>query len=110
MFFSSDSRGGAGKIERALMDGRQREGILSEGLVSPLGLAVDPPTQDLYWVDRDTVSRSDYHGDHRTMLTRLTKRTSLTGLSVFQNKLFLPAMSLNAVVSLDKFHPSNLSM
>ena len=73
-------------------------------------LMLRSPTLQLYWVDRDTVSRSDYHGANRKMITRSALGSGLRGLSVFQNKLYLPAWRLNAIVSLEKFQPSNLSM
>ena len=49
MFFSTGERSGgvgvAGKLERALMDGRERTTILSNNIVFPHGVAVDAPNR-----------------------------------------------------------------
>lgn len=43
------------QIERADLDGGSREVLLTEGLDSPEGLAVDWVNRKLYWTDRGWV-------------------------------------------------------
>ena len=49
MFFSTGERSGGvgvgGKLERALMDGRERTTIVSTSIVFPHGVAVDAPNR-----------------------------------------------------------------
>ena len=49
MFFSTGERSGGagfgGKLERALMDGRERATIVSTNIVFPHGVAVDSPNR-----------------------------------------------------------------
>ena len=49
MFFSTGERSGGvgvgGKLERALMDGRERTTIVSSNIVFPHGVAVDAPNR-----------------------------------------------------------------
>ena len=110
MFFSAGSRTAGGRLERGQMDGRERTTILSQGIVFPLGLAVDPPRREIYWLDRDVIMSCHYDGTHRKTVTREAAGHSLYGLAVFQNKLYLPAWRLKTIVSVNKFQPSNMSM
>lgn len=65
MFYSD--WGNHPKIERAAMDGSDRQPIITQKIIHPRGLAVDLTNQHLYWADAylDHVERCDYDGKNR---------------------------------------------
>ena len=119
MFFSTGERSGGvgvgGKLERALMDGRERTTIVSTNIVFPHGVAVDAPNRRVYWVDTwalqsDHIGSCDYNGHNRKTVFRSTSAENLYGLTVFQNLLYLPSWKEKAIMQSNKLHPSNLSV
>ena len=58
------------KIERASMDGNNREVLIDTDLVWPNGLAIDYQLQRLYWTDAFTnkIEYSSVHGTGREIL------------------------------------------
>ncbi|KAI8503926.1 Low-density lipoprotein receptor- protein 6 [Branchiostoma belcheri] len=64
------------KIERAAMDGSGRETLVSTGLKSPIGLAIDIQGQMLYWCDDEfhRIMRSDLQGNNPTVVFSLTNQ------------------------------------
>lgn len=54
----------AGRIERALMNGENREVFVAENVIWPNGLTIDPVDDCLYWCDsyRDVIMRIDLDG------------------------------------------------
>lgn len=61
---------GVGKIERASMDGTERQVLHETGLTTPNGLTIDYHTQRIYWIDA-TFNRIEYSyadGSQRTVL------------------------------------------
>lgn len=62
MFFSDDD-----EIERAFMDGRNRQAVVSDGIYRAYGLTVDHVTRRIYWVDSliDYIGTVDYDGKDR---------------------------------------------
>ena len=71
MYFSD--LGTVGRIERAALTGANRTVIHNTSLVWPSALALDIPTQTLYWADSnlDKVERSHADGTNRILLTQL---------------------------------------
>ncbi|XP_062963654.1 pro-epidermal growth factor isoform X2 [Cynocephalus volans] len=59
-------------IERANMDGSQRERLIEEGVDVPEGLAVDWIGRRLYWTDRgkSVIEGSDLHGKYRKIIIK----------------------------------------
>lgn len=71
------------KIERALLDGSQRQVLISANLTWPNGLAIDFEKRRLYWADGGTksIEHSDLNGKNRMVLVgqsrfRLSLRVS----------------------------------
>lgn len=56
------------KIERAALDGTEREVLFFSGLGKPVALAVDNQVAKLFWVDSDLrrIESSDLSGEART--------------------------------------------
>ncbi|KAM6147989.1 pro-epidermal growth factor [Erethizon dorsatum] len=59
-------------IERANMDGSQRERLIEEGVDVPEGLAVDWIGRRFYWTDRgkSVIEGSDLNGKHRQIIIK----------------------------------------
>ncbi|XP_023565769.1 pro-epidermal growth factor isoform X2 [Octodon degus] len=59
-------------IERANMDGSQRERLIEEGIDVPEGLAVDWIGRRVYWTDRgkSVIEGSDLNGKHRQIVIK----------------------------------------
>ncbi|XP_036046631.1 pro-epidermal growth factor isoform X5 [Onychomys torridus] len=59
-------------IERANMDGSQREQLIKEGVDTPEGLAVDWIGRRLYWTDsgKSLIGGSDLSGKHRQIIIK----------------------------------------
>lgn len=71
MFFSDN--GPNPRIEKASLDGQDREVIVFAGLSRVLSLSVDILNNRLYWVDktRHTVEVSNYDGTKRRVIRRM---------------------------------------
>lgn len=77
------------KIERAALDGTEREVLFFSGLGKPVALAIDNEVGKLFWVDSDLrrIESSDLSGEsqrtHRehTQNTQNTPHTSFLKLS-----------------------------
>ena len=65
MFFSDN--GPNPRIEKAYLDGQDREVILSVGLLKVVALSVDVSNKKLYWPDhgKETLECSNYDGSSR---------------------------------------------
>lgn len=64
--------GSEGHIERAGMDGSEREVLHTIDLIWPNGITIDIPKQKIYWIDaaRDTIEYSNVNGTDRILLER----------------------------------------
>ena len=71
MFFSDN--GPNPRIEKAYLDGQNREVIVFAGLSRVLSLSVDILNNRLFWVDetRHTVEVSNYDGSNRRVIKRM---------------------------------------
>ena len=81
MFFSDN--GPTPKIEKAYLDGQDREVIVSTELSRVLSLSVDVENNILYWVDnkRQTIGASNYDGSKRRVIRWIN---GITGLFYYQ--------------------------
>ena len=73
--------GSPAKIEKASMDGSNRQILHSTGLVWPNDIALDYSTRRAYWVDAflDRIQHSNYDGTNRvTLISGLDHPFSLT--------------------------------
>lgn len=89
------------KIERAALDGTEREVLFFSGLGKPVALAIDNEVGKLFWVDSDLrrIESSDLSGESRDSASQLAMppvvgwvvythtRVSLSAISVEGNFL-----------------------
>ena len=71
MFFSDN--GPTPRIEKAYLDGQDREVIVYAGLLRVLSLSLDVQNNILYLVDnmRHTIEASNYDGSNRRVIRRI---------------------------------------
>lgn len=71
MFFTKWGHS-APTLERCGLNGTSREAIVKQKIVYPYGVAVDIPSQHVYWVDTylDFVERVDYDGRNRKTIKK----------------------------------------
>lgn len=65
--------GSSPKIERATLAASQRVTIVTSYLYWPNGIELDTGNKRMYWVEAgwDRIESADYHGNNRTLLTRV---------------------------------------
>lgn len=83
MFFSD--YGQNSRIEKASLDGQNREVIVYRGLSRVVSLTVDTKNNRLYWADfdRQTLEVCDYDGLNRRVIRRMNQ-VSMTGIAYHQ--------------------------
>lgn len=71
MFFTVWGRNGP-KLDNSKLDGSDRKTLVSTKIVYPHGIAVDLPTNHVYWVDAflDSIERINYDGSNRRTIYR----------------------------------------
>ena len=77
------------RIERAHLDGSQRQAIVSDRIAWPNGLCVDAAAQRIYWVDArlDRLESSDFAGKSRKLL--LLNAPHPFGLALVRESCFI---------------------
>ena len=87
-------------IERASMDGRQRQAIVSSGLVWPNGLTMDITSQSLYWADAmlDKIESSNADGSNRHVLTTLGVFHPFS-LTVLESQLYWTDWEMDVILT-----------
>ena len=85
MFFSDN--GPNSRIEKAFLDGQNREVIVFVGLVRVISLSVDVLNKKLYWTDtgKHTLECSNYDGSSRRVI-RLVNNNPWRDLIYYQVK------------------------
>ena len=88
MFFSDN--GPNPRIEKAFLDGQDREVIVSVGLLKVVALSVDVSNKKLYWSDhgKQTLECSNYDGSSRRVI-RLMNGYPYRDIIYFQVKINL---------------------
>lgn len=83
LFFSDN--GPKPRIEKASLDGQNREVIVYRGLLRVRSLTVDTDKNKLYWADFDkyTLEGCDYDGSNRRVIRRMDS-ISMTGIAYYQ--------------------------
>ncbi|XP_047488646.1 low-density lipoprotein receptor-related protein 1-like [Penaeus chinensis] len=99
------------KLERALMDGTERQPIVINKIVYPFGVTVDYPNQHVYWVDGylSHVERVDYNGENRRIIIKLKTDERPFGISVFENSLFITSWKDNSIKVVNRFNNHDVS-
>lgn len=71
----------AAKIERASLDGTEREVLFTTGLIRPVALVVDNALGKLFWVDADLkrIESCDLSGMHPGCLQPLSPQSATVG-------------------------------
>ncbi|XP_053243501.1 low-density lipoprotein receptor-related protein 6 isoform X4 [Podarcis raffonei] len=89
MYFTNHQERSPPKIERAALDGTEREVLFSSGLSKPVALAIDNQLGKLFWADFDLrkIESSDLSGANRIVLED-TNILQPVGLTVFENWLY----------------------
>ena len=85
MFFSDN--GPNPRIEKAFLDGQDREVIVFKGLAKVISLSVDVLKKKLYWIDngKHSLECSNYDGSSRRVIRFV--HNSYTDLMYYQVKL-----------------------
>ena len=99
--------GGVPKIERASMDGKNRDVIVSMQLGEPYGITIDYSNQRIYWADNDEdrIEYSNYFGDGRTILVSASDGVvDPFALTIYGDLLYWTDWDENAVYGTHKIH------
>ncbi|XP_078326898.1 low-density lipoprotein receptor-related protein 6-like isoform X2 [Crassostrea virginica] len=107
MFFSDN--GPSPRIEKAYLDGQDREVIVHTGLSRVLSLSLDVLNNTLYWVDftRNTIEVCNYDGSNRRVIRRMNG-LSLTDFSFHQNLLHAVSVTSRSMLAIDPSSGSEL--
>ena len=98
------------KIERASMDGTNRNVIVNTQLGEPYGITIDYINQRIYWTDNneDRIEFSDYFGNGRTVLvTAADNVVDPFALTIYGDLLYWTDWEQNAVYGTHKIHGTN---
>ncbi|XP_078324342.1 low-density lipoprotein receptor-related protein 1-like isoform X2 [Crassostrea virginica] len=94
MFYTLRSKTLGWSIHKAYLDGSNSSVLVNniEELISPYGMTIDFPNQQLYWVDsaKDTIERINIDGKElkRNTITRLKTRNN-RGISILGNFIYV---------------------
>ena len=82
--------GTVGRIEKASMDGSDRQVVHDTNLVLPNGLAIDYQSQTLYWADAslDRIESSRVDGFNRVLLSSV-ESSHIFGIVFHQDMLYV---------------------
>lgn len=96
------------KIERAFLDCTNRTVLVSEGIVTPRGLAVDRNDGYIYWVDDslDMIARVRIEGGDTQIVRYGNRYPTPYGITVFENTIIWVDRNLKKVFQASK-DPSN---
>nr|XP_022323823.1 low-density lipoprotein receptor-related protein 4-like isoform X2 [Crassostrea virginica] len=107
MFFSDN--GPTPRIEKAYLDGQDREAIVYIGLSRVLSLSLDVLNDKLYWVDvdRHTIEVCNYDGSNRRVIKRIN-RFQFTDLFYYQGLLHAVSAISKTMLAIDPSSGSEL--
>lgn len=96
------------KIERAFLDCSNRTVLVSEGIVTPRGLAVDHNTGYIYWVDDslDMIARISRDGGEPEIIRYGSRYPTPYGLTIFENSIIWVDRNLKKIFQASK-EPGN---
>ncbi|XP_014091454.2 low-density lipoprotein receptor-related protein 4 [Bactrocera oleae] len=91
------------KIERAYMDGSQRQVIIANGVTWPNGLTIDYPSRKIYWADakQHAIESSNFDGTERVKIlsTHLPHPFALT---IFEDTMYWTDWNTKTVSAANK--------
>lgn len=92
------------KIERAFLDGTNRTILVSSGIITPRGLALDWHTGYVYWVDDslDMIARVSPHGGETEIVRYGSRYPTPYGITVFENSIIWVDRNLKKVFQASK--------
>ncbi|KAM4022348.1 low-density lipoprotein receptor-related protein 8 isoform 1-T1 [Anomaloglossus baeobatrachus] len=97
--------GDPAKIEKAGLNGGDRQVLVSDEIEWPNGITLDVLTHRLYWVDSKlhTLSSVDFNGSNRKLLIFSEEKLSHPfGLAVFEDKVFWTDLENEAIFSANR--------
>lgn len=96
------------KIEKAHLDGTNRTILVSSGIITPRGLALDWQTGYVYWVDDslDMIARINPHGGETEIVRYGSRYPTPYGITVFENSIIWVDRNLKKVFQASK-EPGN---
>jgi len=114
MYWSDWGEGhwGEGRIERAGLDGTQRQTLVSNGISWPNGLTVDYAANRLYWVDAKLhqIESCDFNGHSRNVvLYSFTYLKHPFAVTVFEDYVYWTDWETNSIHKANKFRAQNAS-
>nr|XP_006817539.1 PREDICTED: low-density lipoprotein receptor-related protein 2-like [Saccoglossus kowalevskii] len=99
------------KIEKAWMDGSNREVIIKTKLLYPNGITIDYVHQRLYWVDAglNVIEYANFDGTERRSLDELTVPHPFS-LTLFEDRLYWTDWTKGSIESINKFTGQDLKV
>ncbi|KAI9558491.1 hypothetical protein GHT06_015278 [Daphnia sinensis] len=93
------------RIERAALDGSNRQIVVSDKVVYPVGLALDLANNYIYWIDTylDVIERASYDGSRRKTVKKGYLVRNLYGITLFENDLYVTNWRNESVYRINKF-------
>ncbi|XP_072244889.1 low-density lipoprotein receptor-related protein 8-like [Leuresthes tenuis] len=101
------------KIERAGLDGHDRQALVTSSIRQPVALSLDMPRKLLYWFDMGTrsISRVNLEGRHRkTVVESNGYLDRLFGLAVFEGFLYWSDEVTRSICRANKHNGTNLQV
>lgn len=101
------------KIERAFMDGQERQVVIGENLVQPNGITIDYESQRVYWCDSglNVIEYSSVDGTGRTTLdVDSAGLGSPFSLTIGGSILFWTDFDTSAIYATHKIHGNDSSL
>ncbi|XP_063283919.1 low-density lipoprotein receptor-related protein 8 [Pelobates fuscus] len=105
--------GDPAKIEKAGLNGGDRQILVSDSIEWPNGIALDLLTRRLYWLDAKlhTISSVDFNGANRKLLIFSENELSHPyGLAVFEDKVFWTDLENEAIFSANRLTGQEISI
>ncbi|XP_071984527.1 low-density lipoprotein receptor-related protein 8-like isoform X2 [Engystomops pustulosus] len=105
--------GDPAKIEKAGLNGGDRQVLVSDDIEWPNGITLDVLTHRLYWVDSKlhTLSSVDFNGSSRKLLILSEDKLSHPfGLAVFEDKVFWTDLENEAIFSANRLTGKEISV
>ncbi|XP_063218358.1 prolow-density lipoprotein receptor-related protein 1 [Bacillus rossius redtenbacheri] len=96
-------------IQRAFLNGFNKESIITTDIRMPNALALDQKAQKLYWGDArlDKIERAEYDGSNRMILGKVTPQHPFD-LAVYGDYIFWTDWVLHAVIRANKYTGDDL--
>ncbi|GFY45676.1 low-density lipoprotein receptor-related protein 1 [Trichonephila inaurata madagascariensis] len=103
-------------LERAQLDGSNRTKLVSEKIVKPNGIAVDIPTESVYWIDiyLNAIEKVKYDGTGRRVILKNTQlknmdlvADNLIRISLFEDYMYISNEGGSNILAIPKHNVSS---